>query len=422
MPDPSPTLDHHGGVVLEPADDRPPPPPPRLANLSPVAVDLLLVAVITVVPLLFVAIRPGQGHPKFQGELLVGAAIAIPLLVLRRRWPLPLLGVALLGSVVLMAFTEERTPLLAAVVVLLLTVATVHERRTAVIAGLVTVAVLYAAALAFLDTGWISPEVFAIVAWSALAVAAGDAVRSRRAYLAEVADRAQRAEVTRREAARRQVVEERLRIARDLHDLVAHRMAVIGVQSAAAKVLLRTDPDRAEESLEAVRLSASTVLDELGGLLQVLREPGDGTAPGPGPDATTAPTLPTPDLGDLDQLIASFAAAGLQVDTRTTGDAAGVPESVQLAAYRIVQEALTNAQRHGDGRARLEFARSPATIDLVVENGIPAGAPDTAGSGFGLIGMHERVATCGGTIEAGPVAADRFRITVRLPFTPEPTR
>ena len=419
MPDLGSTLDHHGGVALEPADDRPPPPPPRLANLSPVAVDLLLVAVITVVPLLFVAIRPGEGRPSFQGELLIGAAIAIPLLVLRRRWPVPLLGVALVGSVVLMAITEERTPLLAAVVVLLFTVATAYERRTAVIAGIVTVAVLYTAALTFLDTGWISPEVFAIVAWSALAVAAGDAVRSRRAYDVEVADRARRAEAAREEAARRQVVEERLRIARDLHDLVAHRMAVITVQSAAAKVLLRSDPDKAEESLESVRASASTVLDELGGLLQVLREPGDDNDPA----AThTAPTVPAPGLGDLDELIESFAAAGLQVDTRTTGATSGVPETVQLAAYRIVQEALTNAQRHGDGRALLEFTRTPAAVDLVVENHRPAGAPDTAGSGFGLIGMHERVAACGGTIDAGPVGTDQFRVAVHLPFTPEPER
>ena len=99
-----------------------------------------------------------------------------------------------------------------------------------------------------------------------------------------------------------------------------------------------------------------------------------------------------------------------------------MPETVQLAAYRIVQEALTNAQRHGDGRALLEFTRTPAAVDLVVENHRPAGTPDTAGSGFGLIGMHERVAACGGTIDAGPVGTDRFRVAVHLPFTPEPER
>ena len=134
--------------------------------------------------------------------------------------------------------------------------------------------------------------------------------------------------------------------------------------------------------------------------------------------------MPAPGLGDLDDLITSFAAAGLQVDTRTTGDAAGVPETVQLAVYRIVQEALTNAQRHGDGRARLEFTRSPTAVDLVVENRLADrhADTDTAGSGFGLIGMHERVAACGGTIDAGPVATDRFRVAVHLPFTPEPTR
>lgn len=417
MPDLGPALDHHGGVALEPADDRPP-PPPRLANLSPAAVDLLLIAAIAVVPLLFVAIHPEEGDPKFRGELLVGAALAIPLVLLRRRWPVPLLGIALAGSVACMAITALRTPLIAAVIVLLFTVATVSERRAAVTAGIVTAAVLFASAVTFVDTGWISPEVFAIVAWSALAVAAGDAMRSRRAYTAELTDRARRADDAHQESARRQAVEERLRIARDLHDLVAHRMAVINVQSAAAKVLLRSDPDGAAESLESVRASASTVLEELGGLLQVLREPGDE----PANVSTAVPTHPAPGLRDLDELVASFAAAGLQVDTRTTGDANRVPETVQLATYRISQEALTNAQRHGDGRARLELTHTATAVELTVENAVPVGAPDTQGSGFGLIGMHERVAACGGTLQAGPVGAGRFRVAAHLPFTPESGR
>jgi signal transduction histidine kinase len=269
--------------------------------------------------------------------------------------------------------------------------------------------VLYVAALAFLDTGWISPEVFAIIAWPSLAVAAGDALRTRRAYAEELADRARRAEAARQDAARRQAAEERLRIARDLHDLVAHRMAVINVQSAAAKVQLRSDPDEAERSLDAVRTSASTVLDELGGLLRVLREPGDDQA---------SPTVPAPALTDLDDLVSSFAAAGLRVETRTTGTADTVPETVQLATYRIVQEALTNAQRHGDGRARLDLTYGVDAVDVVIENGVPSRAtpPGRQGHGYGLVGMHERVVACGGSIEAGPAGVTGFRVAVHLPF------
>ena len=159
MPDLGAPLDHHGGVALEPADDRPPPPPPRLANLSPVAVDLLLVAVITVVPLLFVAIRPGEGRPKFQGELLIGAAIAIPLLVLRRRWPVPLLGVALARIRRPHGDHRASAPRCSPPWSCCSSPSPrCYERRTAVIAGIVTVAVLYAAALTFLDTGVDQPR------------------------------------------------------------------------------------------------------------------------------------------------------------------------------------------------------------------------------------------------------------------------
>ena len=194
------------------------------------------------------------------------------------------------------------------------------------------------------------PALLAPIVWSASAVAVGDAIRSRRAYVAAVEERARRAEETREEEARRRVAEERLRIARDLHDLVAHRIAVVNVQAGLAAHLLRADPDQAEEALRVVRSSAGSVLDELGQLLSVLRRHDDGE-----PDS--APTDPTPGLADLPALVASFADAGSAVTWQTAGQARPMSDGMALTVYRTIQEGLTNAHKHGAGTARaaLEF-------------------------------------------------------------------
>ena len=244
-----------------------------------------------------------------------------------------------------------------------------------------------------------------MIAWSLMAVAVGDAVRSRRDYLAAVEERARRAEETREEEARRRVVEERLRIARELHDLVAHRMAVINVQAGVASHLLRSRPDEAEQAMRIVRESASEVLGELGDMLSVLRNVDD----------PEAPVEPAPTLRDLGTLVESFAAAGLEVSWESSGTLEDVPDSVQLALFRLVQEGLTNAQRYGEGRASLRVERSPVAVDVAIENRIAAGADPAAGSGYGLLGMRERVAAVGGTVEIGPTGDGRFGITAHLP-------
>ena len=254
------------------------------------------------------------------------------------------------------------------------------------------------------------PPLLAAFAWPALAIAAGDAVRSRRANLAAAEERARRTEQTRESETRRRVVEERLRIARELHDVVAHRMAVINVQAGVAAHLLRDQPDAAEAALGVVRGSAATVLDELGSLLNVLR-----TA-----DDAEAPVEPAPTLDELPALVATFETAGLDVHWDSSGHRRPMSESVQLAAYRLVQEGLTNAHKHGDGRARLVTTYGDDGFTLAIENAMSATNPDgDIATGFGLVGMRERVSAAGGSLTTGSENG-AFRICATLPTMKEP--
>jgi len=342
---------------------------------------------------------------------LVLAAVAV---LLRRRRPLLLLAATMAGSAVLIAVTRERTPLMVAMLVLLYTVASRYERRIALLAGAATTTTLYLVVAVRIPGAALGPEGLATVAWTSLAVAVGDAVRNRRAYVAAVEERARRAEETREEEARRRVAEERLRIARDLHDVVAHRMAVINVHAGVASQLLTVDPARATAALEEVQSSASIVLRELGGLLHVLRTS----------EEETNPRSPTPGFDELDALVASFTAVGLDIERVERGQRNDADETVELTLYRLVQEALTNAHRHGTGGVRLVISNDRDHLDVEVTNGLGArsGAPEAAaeaagagaGAGLGLLGMGERVAAIGGTLHAG-VVDGRFVVSARLP-------
>jgi signal transduction histidine kinase len=394
--------------------------PAGRSRVSPLATDVVLLVLAVIVPAMVLALHRGfvadDPTPDAGGSVLA-LALAVPLVLLRRRWPVPVLAIAVFLAVVVITITDQRSPLLIAVVILLFTVASESSRRTALVAGAVTGVALYLTAATQLDGAAIGADSLASVAWTGLAVAAGDAVRTRRAYVEAVEERARRAEETREEEARRRVVEERLRIARELHDVVAHRMAVITVQAAAASQLLGTDPDRAAESMEHVRSSASTVLQELGALLHVLRVSDDEPAGG------SAPSQPAPTLADVDELVASFAAVGLQVTRRAVtpcDDEPEVPEAVALTVYRLVQEALTNAHRHGAGDAELTIDRGAEQVRLTVSNHLRAD-PAPRGSGLGIAGMTERITAVGGTLTTGLVpdpGGDRFVVDARIPLTP----
>jgi signal transduction histidine kinase len=325
-------------------------------------------------------------------------------LVFRRSWPMPVLAVATLGSAFAIIVTEARTPYTVITAVASYTVATTSERRTAWTVGLLAAAVLLGTAIAASADPWSNPRNLGMVAWVGMAIAVGDAVRSRRAYVAAIEERARRAEQTREEEAGRRVAEERLRIARELHDVVAHHIALINVQAGVAGHLLRSQPEAAEEALSHVRLASRTALSELGTLLGVLRQSGD----------SVAPTEPAPGLARLDPLIDSFTRAGLHIDLTVTGQVRPVTSAVDVAVYRIIQESLTNAHKHGAGDATVRLEHRPDAVRVEVRNHARRGESGPA-SGHGLVGMRERAAAVGGTLQAGGGPDGVFRVRAVLP-------
>lgn len=289
------------------------------------------------------------------------------------------------------------------------------RRRTVFIATLGVVVVLLL--LGFASTGWqaIEPRVLQIAAAAAIAAALGDSARSRREYLVAVEERAERAEQEREAEARRQVAEERLRIARDLHDTVAHQISVINLHAGVVTSHLGEHPERAQQALATIREAAREALSEIGELLHYLRDSEHHTG-----EAARAVAQP-PQLGleALPTLFGRVRDAGLQLHVTLPDDLAGVPASVSSVAYRVVQEGLTNAQKHGDGSVILcitfdSAAESALRIHLRNPVAVSAAGAES-GSGFGLIGLRERVAVLRGTVEARREGGD-FVLDVMLPL------
>ncbi|MFF0075606.1 sensor histidine kinase [Streptomyces sp. NPDC005494] len=239
-----------------------------------------------------------------------------------------------------------------------------------------------------------------VTAWVVAIVAAAELLRVRREQWA-----AARAE---REAAeKRRADEERLRMARELHDVLAHSISVINVQAGVGLALLDSDPDEARTALTTIKSASKEALDEVRQVLENLRAPGD------------APRAPAPGLDRLPELVDQAAAAGLAVTVETQGDPPRVPPGVDLAAFRIVQEALTNVVRHSGSRTALvRIAHGTTRIGLLVDDDGPATGGHAGGGGNGLVGMRERAAALGGTIDAGPRPDGGFRVTAELPLRP----
>jgi signal transduction histidine kinase len=253
---------------------------------------------------------------------------------------------------------------------------------------------------------------FVVLLWAALAVTTGSAARSHHAYVADAEERASRAEQARAGEAKRRVAEERLRIARELHDAIGHHVALINVQAGALACLL-DDEDRsqARESVTHIQQASEEALEELRLTVGLLREPG---APEP-----AEPAEPVPGLDRLEELICSFAGAGLRVTREVTGQARPLPEAVELTAYRVIQESLTNTRKHaGCDTAMVRLGYTPGTLSLTVED---EGKPVTWSSrhtppGHGIVGMRERVAALGGRLSAGPRPEGGYRVFAELPL------
>ncbi|MFD9792869.1 sensor histidine kinase [Streptomyces sp. NPDC059070] len=238
----------------------------------------------------------------------------------------------------------------------------------------------------------------AVAAWVLAIVAIAELTRVRREQWA-------RAGAERAAADRRRADEERLRIARELHDVLAHSISVINVQAGVGLALLDSDPEQARTALTTIKSASKEALGEVRQVLDTLRAPGD------------APRSPAPGLDRLPELVEQAGAAGLTVRTGTSGAPRALPPGADLAAFRIVQEALTNVVRHSGSRtARVELRYAPGALELRVDDDGPAAPREAGGGGNGLIGMRERAAALGGTIEAGPRPDGGFRVVARLPL------
>ncbi|GAB3456422.1 sensor histidine kinase [Streptomonospora sediminis] len=245
-----------------------------------------------------------------------------------------------------------------------------------------------------------------VLAWALVVLLAGEIARSHRAYVREVQRRAAEAERTREEEARRRATEERLRIARELHDVIAHSISLINVQAGAA-AHRRDDPEAAFAALGHIKDASRNTLRELRSTLGVLRQADDGAG---------APVAPAPSLARVAELTEQTAAAGLPVRLEITGTPGPLPAAVDLAAYRIVQEALTNALRHsGAADAGVSVVYGDAELGVAVTDDGPATGPGAPPEGNGLRGMRERAIAVGGTCSAGP-RADGAGFAVRAAF------
>ena len=344
--------------------------------------------------------------------LLVAGAAA---LLFRRRWPLGVLAVAVACGLAYAARGYPEGPSNLAIYPALWTVAMTLPRRTAWLAGGAAALPVAGAELLFYGDTMFDFEPFYAAVTVLAALWWGEAVRARRAYVAELRDRAERAGRTREEEARRAVDEERMRIARELHDVVSHTIGVISVQAGVASHLLERRPDKAAESLAAIRQASDEALGELHAMLGVLRH-GDG-------GGGQAPLSPAPGLGELDALVAQAAGAGLEVQVSLEGRPRRLPPAVDLAAYRVVQESLTNVIRHARaGRAdvTVRHADGRVVVEVTDDGRARPGDRNGNGSGKGILGMRERARALGGSLEAGPRPEGGFRVVASLPVEGAP--
>ncbi|MDR2987489.1 MAG: sensor histidine kinase [Nocardiopsaceae bacterium] len=381
--------------------------------------DVVLVGLLT---LLTVWGSYGEGHPNSPSDkiqfkvpipeptagalLLVGLATVV--LIWRNRWPIAVLTVSTAGVLIFTLLGYVNGAAILAPAFAVYAVGTRVSVKQALVAAVVSLAALWAATAARSPfNSALGGPALVLPVLMAAACLGGIAVSNRRAFVASIQARAD-------DEARRRIDEERLRIARELHDVVAHAMSTINVQASAAATVLNDRPDAAAEALQAIRTTSKNGLRELRAILNVLRQADDAD-----------PTAPAPGLAQLDALIEGASQAGLPTTLAVTGKAEPLPAGVDLAAYRIIQESLTNAIRHaGPANATVTLAYTDGRLQIAVADtgrGVPSpAAKDVSGGdqppGHGIVGMRERAATAGGTLEAGPVTGGGFTVTATLPI------
>ncbi|MCG5220547.1 sensor histidine kinase [Streptosporangium sp. KLBMP 9127] len=370
-----------------------------------VIVDVLWVSPIALFCLLGIAsYTSGEGAPSVWGYLVLSTLLIAPL-VWRRERPREVFAVVSLVSFGQWLAGLDPATANVSVLIAMYAVAAGCRLRWAVAAGLVA-----ELGLVLVMSHWqtLSPGSFASGSMFVVAVwVTGIYANTRRRYLEELEERADRAERERDQQAKIAAATERARIARELHDVVAHNVSVIIVQADGAGYAMDTDPAQARAAVRTISATGRQALAEMRRLVGVLRQD----------DTATEEYAPQPGLAQIEELVEQIRGSGLPVGLKITGTAGAVPEGEQLTVYRIVQEALTNTLKHGGpvARASVELVLGPAEITLrVVDDGRGASA-SRAGQGHGLVGMRERVAMYGGQLDAGPRNGGGFQVSARLP-------
>jgi signal transduction histidine kinase len=365
--------------------------------------DVVIAVAVGIAQVLFTHFAAAHQPNAKRLDLLAYSLLAAgPLaLVVRRRFPVAVYAIALSTTLAYWVIGYGRGPIFLGLIVAFFTVVLTGRRRLAI--GSLTLGYLSFLWLPYLlgrDRGPTLAEALGLAAWLLVLLSAAEFRRVR-------SERAREGTRMREEESRRRASEERLRIARELHDALGHHISLINVQAGVALHLMNERPEQARTALSAIKEASKEALTELRSVLDVLRQVDEH-----------APRAPTPTLARLDELISQSVAAGLDVRAETEGEVRPLPFGVDVAAYRIVQEALTNVARHAGPAAatvRIAYGERDVTVQ-VDDDGRGPPTHGTPGSGKGLLGMRERVATLGGDLEAGPRPNGGFRVRARLPL------
>jgi signal transduction histidine kinase len=387
----------------------------RLKAVDPRTADRVLAvsfAIISVVALTLADPDHVNRTPDIWAYLLV--IMGMGSLAWRRQYPFAVLVVTSVCVVGLTAPGYPEAGLPFSVFIAFYTAAAYGRRRNLPLAGSVLAAAMVILWVTREHSGFTAGDVVGNTVAFSIVWVLGETIRSRRERLAAAEERAQLLEQEQAETERRVLAEERLRIAQELHDVVAHAMSVITVQAGVGAHVIDTQPQEAKKALVAIEATGRSALQELRRMLGLLRQEGDARGA----------RQPAPGFQDMKELIASVRATGVQIDERWVGDAdIPIPASIYLSGYRILQEALTNVLKHA-GRANVVVTMSlePGWASIeVVDDGrgaaaLAANGERSHGGGYGLVGMRERVAVFGGTLEAGPRGGGGFRVLARFPL------
>ncbi|MFJ4794881.1 sensor histidine kinase [Kitasatospora purpeofusca] len=371
----------------------------RIPRLPPPVWDSLLPVLL----LLNAATTPAPREPV--GTVLLTAALALPLLW-RRRAPRAVFG-AVVAAALAQWLLDVQLPADIAVLVALYTLAARSDRRTTLLAGAVVQAGVLLACLRWAPDGAFLTPFVAVTAMTAAAAVLGMNVRTTRAYLAAVEERAAHLEREQEQQARLAVAEERARITREMHDIVTHNLSVMVALADAAGYARQRSPERADAAMRQISETGRQALTDMRRSLGVLRA-----------DEPDAERHPLPGIAQLDALAEQMSAAGLPTALEVHGGHDHLPATAQLTVYRLVQEALTNALKHTPAgtraTVRIRCSGAAVTVDVTDTGPRPRTSDPAAPSGHGLPGMRERSAAYGGTLRAGPLPGGGWGVRTRL--------